>query len=48
LRRFTTYRPQRFGVASKRVTLNGALIDIDDETGKARSIKRVSEQMPEE
>jgi DNA polymerase-3 subunit beta len=26
LRRFTTYRPQRFGVASKRVTLNGALM----------------------
>lgn len=48
LRRFTTYRPQRFAVASKRVTLNGALIDIDDETGKARSIERVSELLPEE
>ncbi len=48
LRRFTTYRPQRFAVASKRVMLNGALIDIDDETGKARSIERVSELLPAE
>jgi calcineurin-like phosphoesterase len=28
--------------------LNGALIDIDDETGKARSIERVSELLPAE
>ena len=43
LRRFTTYRPQRYGVASKRVTLNGVLIDIDVESGRARSIDRISE-----
>jgi metallophosphoesterase (TIGR00282 family) len=48
LRRFTTYRPQRFGVASGRVTLNGALIDIDDKTGKAQSIERISELLPDE
>ncbi|MED5382031.1 MAG: TIGR00282 family metallophosphoesterase [Verrucomicrobiota bacterium] len=46
LRRFTTCRPQRFGVASGRVMLNGAAIDIDDETGRAVSIERVSELMP--
>ena len=47
LRRFTTYRPQRFGVAVGRVTLNGVLIDIDEATGKARSIERISELLPE-
>ena len=47
LRRFTTYRPQRFGVAVGRVTLIGVLIDIDEATGKARSIERISELLPE-
>ncbi len=47
LRRFMTCRPQRFGIASKRVTLNGALIDIDVESGRARSIDRVSELLPD-
>ena len=48
LRRFLTCRPQRFGVASGRVMLHGAVIDIDNETGRAVSIERVSELMPEE
>ena len=48
LRRFLTCRPQRFGVASGRVMLHGAVIDIDNETGRAVSIQRVSELMPEE
>ena len=47
LRRFTTYRPQRFRVAAGRVTLNGALIEIDEANGKARSIERISELLPE-
>ena len=47
LRRFMTYRPQRFGVATERVTLNGVLIDIDTANGKARSIERISELLPE-
>ena len=47
LRRFMTYRPQRFGVATERVTLNGVLIDIDTATGKARSIERISELLTE-
>ncbi|MDP7441665.1 MAG: TIGR00282 family metallophosphoesterase [Verrucomicrobiota bacterium] len=46
LRRFTTYRPQRFGVAAERIILNGALIEIDGTTGMARSIERISELLP--
>jgi metallophosphoesterase (TIGR00282 family) len=46
IRRFVTNTPQRFEVAQGRVLLQGALIDVDDDTGKARSIQRVSELMP--
>ena len=46
IQRFLTYQPQRFTVASKRVTLNGAVIDIDELSGKATSIERVSELLP--
>jgi hypothetical protein len=48
LRRFTTYRPQRFGVAAERIILNGALIEIDGTTGMARSIERISELLPDD
>jgi 2',3'-cyclic-nucleotide 2'-phosphodiesterase len=41
--RFLTYTPQRFGVAKERVFLQGALIEIDNATGKALRIDRVSE-----
>ena len=37
--------PQRFEVAKERVFLQGALIDIDDNTGKARGIQRISEAL---
>ena len=47
IQRFLTHQPQRFGVASRRVTLNGALIDVDESTGKANSIKRISEMLPD-
>ena len=47
IQRFLTYQPQRFAVASKRVPLNGALIDIDELSGKATSIERVSELLPD-
>ena len=47
IQRFLTYQPQRFAVASKQVTLNGALIDIDELSGKATSIERVSELLPD-
>lgn len=43
--RFLTNTPQKFGVASGRVLLQGALIDIDNDTGKARSIRRVSQPL---
>jgi len=43
LKRFLTNIPQRFEVAKNRVLLNGAVIDIDDATGKAVKIQRISE-----
>jgi len=46
IRRFLTGLPQRFEVASGRVLLQGALIDIDEATGKATAIRRVSELLP--
>ena len=45
IRRFVTNTPQRFEVASGRVLLQGALVDVDDDTGKARSIQRISEAL---
>ena len=47
IKRFLTYQPQRFGVASKRVTLNAVAIEIDESTGKAIGIERVSEILPD-
>lgn len=46
IRRFMTNIPQRFEVARERVFLQGALIDIDNETGRAAHITRISEPMP--
>lgn len=43
VKRFLTNMPQRFEIASGQVRLQGAIIDIDDSTGRARSIRRVSE-----
>jgi metallophosphoesterase (TIGR00282 family) len=45
LKKFLTGMPQRFEVARNRVRLLGALIRIDDATGKAVSIQRVNETM---
>ncbi|MBX3747915.1 MAG: YmdB family metallophosphoesterase [Verrucomicrobiae bacterium] len=47
VRRFRTCTPQRFAVARGRVLLQGVLIRIDPETGRARGIQRVSEALPE-
>ena len=44
LRRFLTNMPQRFEVAKNRVLLHGAVIEIDDASGKAVKIQRVSER----
>jgi metallophosphoesterase (TIGR00282 family) len=45
IQRFLTNMPQRFEVAKERVMLNGAVIKIDDTTGSALSIQRVSEKL---
>ncbi len=42
LERFHTMRPARFGVGRGAVRLNGALITIDPQTGRALSIERVA------
>jgi len=45
IKRFLTNQPQKFEVAENRVLLQGALVEIDDGTGKALSIQRVSESL---
>ena len=45
LKKFLTGMPTRFEVARNRVRLLGALIRIDDASGKAVSIQRVSETL---
>ena len=41
LRRLLQQTPVRFKPASRDARLNGALIDVDSQTGKARSIERI-------
>lgn len=48
IRRFLTNIPQRFEVAKERVFLQGAIINVDDETGQAISVQRISEPLPTE
>ncbi len=43
IERFATNTPQKFGVASGRILLQGAVIEIDDNSGRAVSIRRISE-----
>jgi metallophosphoesterase (TIGR00282 family) len=45
LRRFLTQLPVRFDVASGPVLVQGVLVDVDETTGKARSIRRVRERV---
>jgi metallophosphoesterase (TIGR00282 family) len=45
IRRFVTHVPQRFEVAKERLLLQGALIDVDEATGRARNIQRISESL---
>jgi hypothetical protein len=44
INRFLTQMPTRFEPASQDVRLNGVVIDVDSETGKARSILRVQKK----
>ena len=45
IKRFVTNMPQRFEVARTRVLLQGAVVEIDESSGKATSIGRVSEPL---
>jgi metallophosphoesterase (TIGR00282 family) len=45
IRRFCTNTPQKFGVASERILLQGALVKIDDQSGKALAITRISQPL---
>lgn len=45
LTRFITQMPVRFEMADGDIQLHGAIIDVDEKTGKANSIKRVQEKL---
>ena len=47
IERFLTSRHVAFEPASREVYLQGAIVDIDDDTGRARSILRVQERLAE-
>ncbi len=47
IERFLTARPVPFEPAKRDVWLQGALVDIDDASGRARSIVRVQEKLEE-
>ncbi|MHB1377140.1 MAG: YmdB family metallophosphoesterase, partial [Candidatus Humimicrobiaceae bacterium] len=43
--RFINMLPQRFNVADSDNWINGVVINIDEETGKSNSIKRISRKI---
>jgi len=45
LRRFLTQMPTRFEVASGVVLVQGALVDVDESSGRASAIRRVRERI---
>ena len=45
LKRFLTRMPQRFEVARQRILLQGAIVEVDESSGRALSIERVSEPL---
>src|SRR3954470_22028544 len=47
IERFLTQRHSSFELGQGDVYLQGAIVDIDDSTGRARGIVRVQEKMPE-
>ncbi len=47
IERFLTQRHAPFDIAQTDVYLQGAIVDIDEDTGRARSIVRVQERLPE-
>jgi metallophosphoesterase (TIGR00282 family) len=46
IKRFITNMPQKFEVAKGKVLLQGAMLELDDTTGRAVRIQRVSESLP--
>jgi hypothetical protein len=48
VRRFLTNMPQKFEVAKGRVLLQGAVVEVDEGTGKAVRLERVSERLEPE
>ena len=45
LRRFLTQMPVRFDVAAGPVVVHGAMIDVDEASGRATAIRRIREQI---
>jgi hypothetical protein len=45
LRRFLTRRPARYAVAEGPTSLSGAVIEVDNETGRARTITRIQRRL---
>ena len=45
IKRFLTNQPQKFEVAANRVMLQGAIVEVDDASGRALSVRRVSEPL---
>lgn len=45
IKRFVTNMPQRFEVARGQIKLNGVVVEIDEATGKALKIQRISEPL---
>lgn len=45
LTRFLTQMPARFEMAEGDIQLHGVVLDIDEKTGKANSIKRIQEKL---
>ena len=45
LGRFLTQMPRRFEVATDNVQLHGALFEIDEETGRALSVRRIQKKL---
>ena len=45
IKRFVTLQPQRFAVAERDIRLHGAVVEVDDLTGKATRILRVAETL---
>jgi metallophosphoesterase (TIGR00282 family) len=48
IERFMTNQPRRFGVAGNRIFLQGALIEVENSSGRALGIQRISEPLPTE